>query len=104
MFLPSLAIYFIYSAHISMVVCRPFAACNQYMRVAFRSILSYAGRLPIHRVSFTVMHPARRALCEASSAIDLEALLSLSEAYLKIILQSILKTSDGIQARLSIIV
>ena len=87
-----------------MVVCRLFAACDQYMRAALRPILSYTGGLPTYLFSLATMHPARRALCGASSAIDPEALLSLSEAYLKSILQSILKTSNGIQALLSIIV
>ena len=87
-----------------MVVCRLFAVRNQYVRAALRPILSYAGRLPNYLFSLATMHPARRALCEASSAIDPEVLLSLSEAYLKSILQSILKTSNGIQALLSIIV
>ena len=87
-----------------MVVCRFSATCDQYVRATQRPILISTGRLPNYLFSLAMPHPARRALCGASSAIDPEALLSLSEAFLKSILQSIIKTSNGIQALLSIIV
>ena len=95
---------YIYSEIISIIACRLVRAFPLWCANISLAALMISGGLPIHSLSIIFLHSARRALCGASSAIDPEALLSLSEACLTHFLQSIKNIIDGMQARLSIIV
>ena len=73
----------IYTLAAYMVVVGPVLAFSRERNATIHLFISLHANPARPLISRYVTHSARRALCEASSAIDPESLLSLSEASLK---------------------